>query len=139
MSAVRRPSVLKLPHFLLRTKAKTLSSKYVRFGLVPLATTKLEIFSHSEQHLHGVSSKKRLNYKGNYIKLYTESCYCMFRITDCRCFRGKAAYTDVTHPLNPPPVRGTFVGTRKDIRIWNNVSVKLHVIAFMKITIYDLY
>ncbi len=28
------------------------------------------------------------------------------RITDCRGSRGKAAYTDVTHPLNPPPVRG---------------------------------
>ena len=28
------------------------------------------------------------------------------RITDCCGSRGKAAYTDVTHPLNPPPVRG---------------------------------
>ena len=51
------------------------------------------------------------------------------RITDCRGSRGKAAYTDVTHPLNPPPVRGTFVGTRKDMRFWNTVSVKLCVIA----------
>ena len=43
--------------------------------------------------------------------------------------RGEAAYTDVTHPLNPPPVRGTSVGTCKNIRLWNTVSVKLYVIA----------
>ena len=51
------------------------------------------------------------------------------QITDCRGSRGKAAYTDVTHPLNPPPVWGTFVGIRKDIRLWGTVSVKLYVIA----------
>ena len=51
------------------------------------------------------------------------------QITDCRGSRGKAAYTDVTHPLNPPPVRGTLVGTRKGIRFWNTVSGKSYVIA----------
>ena len=49
--------------------------------------------------------------------------------------RGKAAYTDVTHPLNPQPVRGTFVGTRKEIRFWSTVSIKLYVIAIFYIGI----
>ena len=40
-----------------------------------------------------------------------------------------SSYLLVTHPLNPPPVRGTFVGICKDIRIWNDVSVKSYVIA----------
>ena len=61
------------------------------------------------------------------------------QITDCRGSRGKAAYTDVTHPLNPPPVRGTFVETRKGIRIWNIVSVKLYVIAIFFCSVRKIY
>ena len=36
----------------------------------------------------------------------------------------------VTHPLNPPPVRGIFVGTSKDIRVWNTVAI-LYIFFYM--------
>ena len=55
MSAVRRPSVLKLPHFLLRTKAKTLSNMSA-WGCNPNAY-KVRKFPLSEQHSRGVSQK----------------------------------------------------------------------------------
>ena len=72
--------------------------------------------------------KEQINLATVYDFLPNQVIACI-QITDCCGSRGKAAYTDVTHPLNPPPVRGTFVETRKEIRLWNTVSVKLYVIA----------
>ena len=38
-------------------------------------------------------------------------------------------YAFASSDKNPPSVRGTSVGTRKDIRLRNTVCVKLYVIA----------
>ena len=65
------------------------------------------------------NKRKTLEKYGNYIRHYTESSYYMY--SDNR--PSVSSYLRVTHPLNPPPVRGTLVGTRKDILIWNTVSV----------------
>ena len=68
---------------------------------------------------------------GNYIQLYTESSY--YKYSDSR--RLWLSRQSRVHRCYPPPkspaYAGDFcVGTRKDIRLWDTVSVKLYVITF---------
>ena len=66
--------------------------------------------------------------------MVTISHFTPNRVGECiyfvvgRVARGKAAFTNLTHP-QAPALAGASVGTRKVLRFWISVGVNVYIIA----------